>query len=233
MSTKPTNGAADTARRLGQALDAAKPKLRGWLHAATFPIAVVAGIVLICLTPSLPGRAGAAVFTVTAALLFGISALYHRGTWSARAAGWLRRWDHSNIFLIIAGTYTPLALLLLSPERAKVLLIIIWAAAAAGVAFRIFWVGAPRWLYVPVYVGMGVAGIGYLGDFFRASPAAGVLVLSGGLCYVLGAVVYGFKLPDPSPKYFGFHETFHSLTIAAFLTQYAGILTAAVGHGSA
>lgn len=230
MSTHPAKGAADTARRLGQAIHGAKPKLRGWLHAATFPVAIAAGVVLVSVTPSVPGRVGAVVFTLTAALLFGTSALYHRGTWSGRTAAWLRRWDHSNIFLIIAGTYTPLALLLLAPDRAKVLLIIIWSAAAAGVAFRMFWVGAPRWLYVPVYVGMGVAGIGYLGDFFSASPAAGTLVLAGGLLYVLGAVVYGFRRPDPSPKYFGFHEIFHSLTIAAFLTQYAGILVAAVSR---
>ncbi|GAB3565321.1 PAQR family membrane homeostasis protein TrhA [Spelaeicoccus albus] len=219
---------ADTFSGSGGTVRPAKPKLRGWLHAAMFPVAVAVGIVLIVIAPTLPSRIASVIFTVTAALLFGTSAVYHRGTWSGRVAVWMRRWDHSNIFLIIAGTYTPVALLLLPTGSAEILLTIIWSAAAAGIAFRIFWVGAPRWLYVPVYVGMAVAGIGYLPAFFRASPAAGALLLAGGACYVLGAIVYGFKRPDPAPRYFGFHEVFHSLTIAGFLTQYAGILVAAV-----
>lgn len=204
-----------------------KPKLRGWLHAGMFPVAIAAGIVLIVLVPDVPGKIASAVFAVTAGLLFGTSAVYHRGAWSRRVAAWMRRWDHSNIFLIIAGTYTPVALLLLPRHSAEVLLIIIWAAAAGGVAFRVFWVGAPRWLYVPVYVGMAVAGIGYMPEFFEASVAAGTLLAVGGACYIAGAVVYGFKRPDPAPRYFGFHEVFHALTVAGFLAQYAGILVAA------
>ncbi|WGW10657.1 hemolysin III family protein [Saxibacter everestensis] len=219
-------------RSIGDEIEAVaqtmKPKLRGWFHAGTFPFAMAAGLTLVALAPTIPARFACAVFALTSMLLFGTSAAYHRGDWSTRVRTWLRRWDHSNIFLIIAGTYTPLAVMLLPQPQMRILLFVIWISAAAGIVFRIFWVGAPRWLYVPIYVGMGIAGIGYMGDFFRASVPVGILILAGGVCYIAGAVIYGIKRPDPLPKYFGFHEIFHALTVAAFLTHYAGILVAAV-----
>lgn len=133
----------------------------------------------------------------------------------------LKRWDHSNIFLIIAGTYTPFALTLLPPDQARTLLIIVWSGALVGVAFRILWVGAPRWLYVPVYVALGWVAVFYFGPMLQHGGVAVVaLIATGGLLYTLGAVVYGLKRPDPSPRWFGFHEVFHTFTVLAFVAHY-------------
>ena len=201
-------------------VDELKPRLRGWLHAGMAPIALLAGIVLIVLAPSQNGRITAAVFTVTAFLLFGTSAVYHRGNWSPRATDWLKRFDHSNIFLIIAGSYTPFALLL-PRDQATTMLLIVWLGAIGGVLFRVFWVRAPRWLYVPIYVALGWVAVFYIGPLWTYGGAAVVaLVIAGGLLYTLGAVVYGIKRPDPSPRWFGYHEVFHTLTILAFITHY-------------
>ena len=200
------------------------PKLRGWLHAGMFPVAVAAGIVLVALAGSREGRIATAIFATTAALLFGVSALLHRGTWSPRVDQALRRLDHSNIYLIIAGTYTPFAVLALPPGKGRALLWIVWVGALAGVAFRVLWVGAPRWLYTPVYVALGWVAIFYLPDLLGgAGVAVVVLIAVGGVLYSLGAVVYGLKRPNPSPPWFGFHEVFHTLTIAAFIVHYVAV----------
>jgi hemolysin III len=197
-----------------------KPKLRGWLHAGMVPVTVAAGVVLICLAPNTPARIAAAVFSVTAWLLFGTSAVYHRGNWSPRVAAVLKRMDHSNIFLIIAGSYTPFALLL-PGGQARTMLLIVWSGAVAGVLFRVLWVGAPRWLYTPIYVALGWVAVFYLGPLLRfGGPAIVTLIAVGGLLYTVGAVVYGIKRPNPSPRWFGFHEIFHTLTIAAFTVHY-------------
>ncbi|KIF76437.1 DNA-binding protein [Streptomyces sp. 150FB] len=202
----------------------AKPILRGWLHAGMFPVVLVSGVALIALTDSTRARIACAIYVLTACLLFGISAIYHRGTWGPRGEAVLRRLDHANIFLIIAGTYTPLTMLLLPESSGEVLLWAVWAAAAAGIAFRVFWVGAPRWLYTPCYIAMGWAAVFFLPDFMRAGGIAVlVLVLVGGLLYSAGGVIYGLKRPDPSPRWFGFHEVFHSLTLAAFAVHFVGI----------
>ncbi|WP_309057130.1 hemolysin III family protein, partial [Streptomyces sp.] len=144
-----------------------KPRLRGWLHAGMFPTVIVAGVVLVALADSPRARIACGIYVLTACLLFGISALYHRGDWGPRGEAVLRRLDHANIFLIIAGTYTPLTLLLLPDSTAKPLMWAIWAAAAAGIVFRVFWVGAPRWLYTPCYIAMGWAAVFFLPDFLR------------------------------------------------------------------
>ncbi|GAA2995938.1 PAQR family membrane homeostasis protein TrhA [Streptomyces fulvorobeus] len=201
-----------------------KPRLRGWLHAGMFPAALIAGIVLIALADGSRARAACTVFVLSACLLFGVSAIYHRGTWGPRGEAVLRRLDHANIFLIIAGTYTPLTLLLLPDSTGRPLLWAVWVAAVAGIAFRVFWVGAPRWLYTPCYIAMGWAAVFYLPDFMRTGGVAVlVLVVAGGLLYSAGGVIYGLKRPNPSPRYFGFHEVFHSLTLAAFAAHYVGI----------
>jgi len=208
-----------------------KPRLRGWLHAGMFPAVLAAGIFLTALADSTRGRVACGVYTLTACLLFGISALYHRGDWSPRANAVLRRLDHANIFLIIAGTYTPLTILLLPDGPGAVLLWGIWAAAALGIAFRVFWVGAPRWLYTPCYIAMGWAAVFYLPEFMREGGIAVlVCVVVGGLLYSAGGVVYGIKRPNPSPRWFGFHEVFHSLTLAAFAVHYVGISLVAYQH---
>ena len=201
-------------------VDAVKPKLRGWLHAAMVPLTVAAGIVLIALAPNTPARIAAAVFSVTAWLLFGTSAVYHRGNWSPRVAGVLKRLDHSNIFLIIAGSYTPFALLL-PGDQARTMLTIVWTGAIAGVLFRVLWVHAPRWLYTPIYVALGWVAVFYLGPLLQhGGPTIVALIATGGLLYTVGALVYGIKRPNPSPRWFGFHEIFHSLTVAAFTAHY-------------
>lgn len=220
--------------QMRDAVSAVKPKLRGWLHAGTFPVAVVAGVLLVILAPTGAVRLSAAVYTVTAALLFGISAIYHRGHWTARTNAVLKRFDHANIFLIIAGTYTPFTLLLLPRNEAAVLLTLVWAGALLGVAFRVFWIGAPRWLYVPIYLALGWAAVFWLPEFASAGGAVVVtLIIAGGLMYTAGAVVYGTKRPDPSPRWFGFHEVFHAFTLAGFASHHVGIWLAAFGVGAA
>jgi hemolysin III len=204
------------------ALEPLKPKLRGWLHAGTFPFAVIAGIVLICLAPAGKATFASAVFTVTAAMLFGTSGIYHRGNWGPRGEAILRRLDHANIFLIIAGTYTPFAMLML--DKKSPLLWVVWTGAIGGILFRVFWIGAPRWLYTPIYVALGWAAVFYLPEFLKeGGVAVVVLIATGGILYSLGAVVYGLKRPDPSPKYFGFHEVFHAFTLAAFIAHYIAV----------
>ncbi|WP_337062098.1 PAQR family membrane homeostasis protein TrhA [Kineococcus sp. G2] len=209
----------------------AKPRLRGWLHACAFPAAVAAGGALVALAPTRAARAAAGVFTGTAALLFGTSAVYHRGTWSPRAAQVLRRLDHSNIFLVIAGTYTPLAVTTMPRSEARSLLTLVWAGAAAGVAFRVLWLSAPRWLYTPVYVALGWVAVGHLGDFARGGGrSVAALVAAGGVLYSAGAVVYALKRPNPSPRWFGFHEVFHACTVAGFACHSTAIAIATARH---
>lgn len=203
---------------------AVKPHLRGWMHAGVFPLVTAAVIVLVVLAPTTPGRISSAVFGVTACLLFGTSALYHRGTWSPKAQILLKRFDHSNIFLIIAGSYTPLTVMLLPRDEAVLLLSMVWGGAILGVLFRVFWVGAPRWLYTPAYILLGWAAVFYLPEFLRnGGPVVLSLIIIGGVLYTLGGVVYAMKWPNPSPRWFGFHEIFHAFTVAAFVVHYIAI----------
>ena len=189
-----------------------------------FPVSVAAGVVLVATASTQEGRITSAIFATTAALLFGTSALFHRGSWSPRVKGLLRRMDHSNIYLIIAGSYTPFAVLALPPDKGRTLMVIVWVGALAGVVFRVFWVGAPRWLYTTLYVVIGWVAIIYIPDLIDgAGVTAVVLIVVGGVLYSLGAVVYGLKRPNPWPEWFGFHEVFHSLTIAAFVAHYAAV----------
>ena len=218
--------------RAEQTLAAVKPRLRGWLHLGTAPLALAGGIVLIALSPTTSTRVGSAIFAASALLLFGVSAIYHTGTWSPKVWAFLRRFDHANIFVLIAGSYTPLTLILLDGTQRVVLLTTVWTCAVLGVLFRVFWVEAPRWLYTPIYIGMGWAALFFLPGFIDgartvldSSTAVAVLVLIavGGALYTIGGVVYGFKRPNPWPDWFGFHEIFHVFTILAFTTHYIGV----------
>jgi hemolysin III len=201
-----------------------KPKLRGWLHAGSVPFVLVAGIVLIALSPTAATRVGSAVYAASAMLLFTVSAIYHRGRWSPRVWAFLRRFDHANIFVLIAGTYTPFTILLLQGTARATLLAIVWGGAVLGMLFRIFWTDAPRWLYTPIYIGLGWAAVGFANQFAAATGAAVLsLVIIGGVLYTLGGIVYGLKRPDPSPTWFGFHEVFHTLVIVAFIAHYVGV----------
>ena len=204
-----------------------KPRLRGWIHAGTFPLALAASIVLIALAPTAAGKISASVFGLSACLLFGVSAVYHRGNWSPRTEAVLRRLDHTNIFLIIAGTYTPLAVLLLPPAQGTVLLAIVWSGALVGLLARVFWLNAPRWVYVPVYLALGWVAVAYMGAFWvTGGPAVVWLIVAGGVAYTAGAIVYGTKKPDPSPAWFGFHEIFHVCTVLGFACHVVAIYLA-------
>lgn len=204
-----------------QAAAIIKPRLRGWLHLGMAPLALAGAIVLIALAPTTPGRISAVVFGITAVMLFTTSAIYHRGTWAPSTTALLKRLDHANIFLIIAGTYTPFAVMALPPAESRLLLVVAWTGALLGVGFRVLWVGAPRWLYVPLYIALGWIAVFFLGSFAEYGGAAIVtLIAVGGGLYTLGAVVYGTKRPDPAPRWFGYHEIFHAFTIAAFVCHY-------------
>jgi hemolysin III len=159
-------------------------------------------------------------------LLFGVSAVYHllRVPYSAKAR--LRRFDHSNIFLLIAGTYTPLAVTALAEPKDLILLAAVWGGAILGIAFRVFWLGAPRWLYVPIYLLLGWAAVLFAGDLIAFDGIAMLLILIGGLSYTAGAIFYALKRPNIVPGVFGFHELFHACTVIAFAFQWAGILLA-------
>lgn len=205
-----------------------KPTWRGWIHAGTFPIAIVLGIILVVAADGVAAKVACSIFFASSLLLFGTSALYHRINWSPKVKAIFKRIDHANIFLLIAGSYTPITVLCLPPEKATLLLWLIWGGAALGIGFRIFWIGAPRWLYVPLYILLGWAAMIFVVDFFQANWIMMTLIFAGGLCYTLGAVFYGLKRPNPIPGVFGFHELFHSLTLLAFLCHWTGIFLVAI-----
>ncbi len=232
VNERPVAGPGDVGRELASRTTKAaaelvgqvKPKLRGWIHAGIAPFVLAAAIVLVALSPTVSARWANTVFGFSAVLLFGTSAVYHRGHWSPRVSGVLRRMDHTNIFLIIAGTYTPLAVLLLPYGTARTLLLVVWTGALVGLLMRIFWLGAPRWLYVPIYLALGWVAVWFMPQFWRSGgPGIVWLVMAGGVAYTVGAVVYGFKRPNPSPRWFGFHEIFHSLTVVGFTTHYVAV----------
>jgi hemolysin III len=205
-----------------------RPTWRGWIHAATFPVAIAAGIILITLAQGAPAKWASAVFMATSLLLFGNSALYHRGNWKPKTKAVLKRIDHANILLLIAGTYTPLAVLALPTQQTIILLSIVWGGAILGIFFRVFWLHAPRWLYVALYLALGWAAVMYIVDLFAANAAMMVLVLVGGILYTVGAVIYALKRPNPWPGHFGFHEIFHVCTVLAFLCHWTASLLIAL-----
>jgi len=205
-----------------------KPSWRGWVHAGTFPVAIAAGVVLIVLSEGAPAKWAAAVFMASSLLLFGNSALYHRFNWGPRTKIVLKRIDHANILLLIAGTYTPLATLALPPEKGTLLLFLVWGGALLGILFRVFWIHAPRWLYVALYLLLGWAAVMYIVDLLNANVAMMVLVIVGGLLYTGGAIVYALKKPNPWPGHFGFHEIFHVCTVLAFLCHWTACLLIAL-----
>ena len=217
---------------LAESVAEVKPKLRGWMHLGIAPLTLAAGIVLVVLSPDATTRWGSAIFGLSALVLFTVSAIYHRGTWSPRVHGVLRRFDHSNIFILIAGSYTPFALILLEGTQRTVLLATVWTGAILGVLFRVFWTDAPRWLHTPIYIALGWAAVFFLPGFAHGATsrlgtpmavAVLVLVAVGGALYTLGGVVYGFQRPDPWPRHFGFHEVFHTFTIRAFAAHYVAV----------
>lgn len=207
--------------------DQTKPKLRGWLHLGMTPLAVIGGVLLVVLAPTVPTKVGSAIWLGGALLLFGTSAAYHLGNWTPATKAALRRWDHANIFIFIAATYTPIALAVLDRSSATLLLSVIWGFAVVAVLVRVFWQSAPRWVDVIAYLGMGWAGVWWLPAFWtEGSPAVVILIVLGGLAYTIGALIYARKLPNPSPTWFGFHEVFHAFTLLAAMIHFAAICVA-------
>ncbi|MDP5227383.1 MULTISPECIES: hemolysin III family protein [Arthrobacter] len=208
---------------------AIKPAWRGWIHAASAPLTLAAGIVLVCLAPTPDRKIASAVYALTGLMLFTVSAVYHRGNWKPRTKAILKRLDHTNIMLVIAGSYTPLSWTLLDRPTATLILWLVWSGALAGVAFRLLWIHAPRWLYVPIYVALGCGALVFLPQFFAASAAAAILMCAGGAFYIAGAVFYGLKRPNFSYRVFGFHELFHAFTVLGFSCHLVAIFLSVLG----
>ena len=183
---------------------------------------------LIVVAEGAAAKWAAAVFMATSLLLFGNSALYHRFDWGPTTKAVLKRIDHANILLLIAGTYTPIAVLALPPGKGTLLLVLVWSGALAGILFRVFWIHAPRWLYVALYLLLGWAAVMYIVDLMNANLAMMILVIVGGLLYTGGAIVYAMKKPNPWPGHFGFHEIFHVCTVLAFLCHWTACLLIAL-----
>ena len=197
------------------------PRLRGLLHAHAAWVAAVAAIVLIALAPTAAARWAAVIYGAAMIALFGVSALYHRWNGDPRWKPWLRRLDHSTIYIFIAASYTPIGLLVLEGTVQTVVLASVWAGALLGVIMSVAWIGAPRWLQAVTYVALGwvaVVAVPQLADKVGIAPFA--LIAAGGGLYTLGAVVYALKRPNLWPRTFGFHEVFHALVIAAALVQF-------------
>src|SRR6185312_15221642 len=187
-----------------------KPRLRGVSHQYAFFVSLGCGVGLILAASDARARLAASIYAVAVTALLGTSALYHRVTWRPRARRWMRRLDHSMIFVLIAGTYTPVCLIALHGSLAHTILIVVWAGALGGVVFKLLWIDAPKWLFAAVYVALGWVAVAVFGELPAAIGWLGVAGLAaGGLLYTLGAVVYASGWPDPSPRVFGYHEVFH------------------------
>jgi hemolysin III len=201
------------------------PRLRGVLHLYAFFAAVAAGATLVALAEGARARLACAVYAGALAAMFGASALYHRAPWrSARARAWARRLDHSMIFVFIAGSYTPFALLAFTGVVPTIVLVCVWSGAALGIALNIGWVDAPSWVTAPVYLLVGWVGVIAAPQIFtELHVASAALVVAGGLLYTLGAVIYATGRPDPFPSTFGFHEIFHALVVAAAVSQFVAV----------
>ena len=214
---------AEARAKVSAAASAVKPHLRGWLHAGTVPLALAAGIVLVVLAPP-QARVACALYATSVVALFATSAAYHRGRWGSRAHAVMRRLDHSMIFVLIAGTYTPFAVLALEGATRVTVLAVVWGGAALGVVLRLGFRSMPRALFVLLYVGLGWTGVAVLDSLLSGvGVAAFVLVLVGGGLYSVGALVYATRRPDPSPRWFGFHEVFHAFTIAAAVVHFVAV----------
>ncbi|PWV73222.1 hemolysin III [Prauserella marina] len=204
-----------------------RPRLRGHIHFWSFFGALVAAAALIALasaTVSATAALATAVYGVTVLGVFGVSALYHRRTWSPTAYAWMKRADHSMIFLFIAGTYTPFTLLAMSQPTGYIVLAVVWGGALGGVALKMLWPRAPRWLGVPIYVALGWVAVFVLPELAtNGGVTALVLLLVGGFFYTIGSVFYATRWPDYWPNTFGYHEFFHACTVLAAIAHYIAI----------
>jgi hemolysin III len=214
------------------AAEPVKPRLRGVLHEYAFFVSLACGLALILAASDGRARVAAAIYAAALSGLLGTSALYHRVTWRPTARRWMRRLDHSMIFVLIAGTYTPVALIALKGALASTILIVLWLGALGGVIFKLVWIDAPKWLLAAIYVVLGLVTAAVFGELPASIGWLGVAGLAtGGLLYMIGAVVYASGRPNPWPKVFGYHEVFHALVIAAAALHYAVIAFAVLPRG--
>jgi len=218
-------GGASAAREVaGDAIAAVKPKLRGVSHEWAFFLSLGLGAALISAADTPQATLAVAIYAVSLSALFGTSALYHRVEWRPKARVWMRRLDHSMIFLLIAGTYTPFALLVLSGPLADAILAVVWVGAILGAIVEIVWIDHPKWVAAIIYVSLGwVALIAFPGLWEEMGVAGTLLVAAGGLLYTVGAVVYATQRPNPNPRVFGYHEVFHLFVIAAAAAHFAAV----------
>ncbi len=210
--------------RAHEVAEALKPRLRGVLHQAAFAVSLITGTALVCLAD--PGRAriAALVYALSVALLFGTSAAYHRGPWNGRSREVMKRLDHSMIFIFIAGSYTPFAVLALNPGSDMVILTTAWAGAVGGVLLKMLWPGASRWLGVPIYIALGWVAVFVLPQILTNTGVASLVLLCvGGLLYTLGGIAYAARWPNPVPAVFGYHEVFHACTVVAAICHYIAV----------
>ena len=230
-------GAADamaTAREgAAEAMAKVKPRLRGVSHEWAFFVSLVAGGALVIAAPTPRATIAAAIYAASLSALLGVSALYHRVNWRRpEIRRWMRRLDHSMIFLLIAGTVTPFAVLVLDGPWAEALLVAVWAGAAAGIVVEAIWVEAPKWVTTIVYLAVGwIGALGFPGIVIEAGLGAGILIGVGGVLYTTGAIVYARQRPDPNPAVFGYHEIFHLLVIVAAAAHYAAVAIYALPAG--
>lgn len=202
---------------------AVKPKLRGVFHELGFYASLAAGAALILTADSGRARAAGAIFSGCVAGCFGASALYHRPTWKPTARAWLARLDHTGVYLLIAGTYAPFGLIVMSKGWAVPILAIVWGGALVAILLKLFWIGAPKWLSAVIGVALGWVGAAAFSQLLELPTAGLVLLLAGGILYTAGAVVYARRRPDPVPAVFGYHEFFHALTVVAAACQYGAV----------
>ncbi|MCU1600551.1 MAG: DNA-binding protein [Frankiales bacterium] len=216
---------SETVQTLGHRVEAAvKPHLRGVLHEVAFAVSLVTGTAIVCLAHGTRERTAATIYAASVVLLFGTSAAYHRGDWGPKMHDLMSRLDHSMIFVLIAGTYTPFALLLLKGWVRWTIFGVVWGGAFGGILLRNVFRQPPRWVFVTLYLVLGWVAVAIMPQVLDAGGATVLVLLAvGGVFYSLGAVVYARKRPDPSPRWFGFHELFHAFTLAAFAVHYVAI----------
>jgi hemolysin III len=209
-----------------------KPRLRGVSHQWAFFLSLGAGLALVLAASGTRAVIAMSIYAFSLSAMLGTSALYHRITWTPEVRAWMRRLDHTMIFVFIAGTYTPFALLVMHGTLAEVVLIVVWASAAAGVILNLVWINAPYWFTAAVYLSTGWVAIVTLPQLWNEIGPVGVgLIALGGALYTAGAVIYARRRPDPRPQVFGYHEIFHVLVIAAAAVQYAAVAIYALPAG--
>jgi hemolysin III len=200
-----------------------KPRLRGVFHELGFYAAVGVGVALVLTAEAGRARVSAAVFSACVAACFGASALYHRPTWRPNVRAWLARLDHGGVYLLIAGTYVPFGLLVMSTAWAVPVLTVVWGGALLAILLKLVWVQAPKWLSAMIGIGLGWVAAAAFPQLLKVQPLGILLVIVGGLLYTAGAVVYARRRPDPVPHVFGYHELFHVLTLGGVTCHYAAI----------